>query len=186
MNGGAQARRYGGPAQGGARQRLVRCWDVMTERLTRGVAAGLAFVWLSAGPPGGDRASAVADSAAPEVVCEVVEDGPGRTYRLHAEDGASGRVWWLSLRGPATNDRWVAVRLPGASPVFGDDGARLVYRTANGGIMIDLEARSERASIDVYVSYELEVNVDVSLSPSIDLLNTDGRLANVTCEVVTQ
>lgn len=113
----------------------------------------------------------------------MLDEGPERTYRLYAEDGAAGPLWFLAMRGPATNDRWVALRLPGASPVFGADGARLVFRTANGGIMIDLEARHGRTSLDVYVSYELEVNVDAGLSPSIDLLNTDGRLSNVRCEV---
>ena len=42
-----------------------------------------------------------------------------------------------------------------------------------------------QARLDIYVSYELEVNVDASLTPAIDDLNTDGPIG-VRCEIISQ
>jgi hypothetical protein len=55
-------------------------------------------------------------------------------------------------------------------------------RTSNGGIDVSLAGTPARAQLDIYVSYELEVNVDTSLTPAIDDLNTDGPIG-VTCDV---
>ena len=56
-------------------------------------------------------------------------------------------------------------------------------RTSNGGIDVNLTGTPAQARLDIYVSYELEVNVDAALTPAIDDLNTDGPLA-VRCEVI--
>ena len=50
---------------------------------------------------------------------------------------------------------------------------------AAGGTMNDI------ARLDIYVSYELEVNVDTSLTPAIDELNTEGPIG-VRCQVVAR
>ena len=55
-------------------------------------------------------------------------------------------------------------------------------RTSNGGIDVNLTGTPAQARLDIYVSYELEVNVDASLTPAIDDLNTDGPIG-VRCEV---
>ena len=58
-------------------------------------------------------------------------------------------------------------------------------RTSNGGIDVDLTGTPAQARLDIYVSYELEVNVDASLTPAIDDLNTDGPIG-VRCEIISQ
>ena len=60
--------------------------------------------------------------------------------------------------------------------------SRLKARTSNGGIDVALSGTPAQARLDIYVSYELEVNVDTSLTPAIDDLNTDGPIG-VRCEV---
>jgi hypothetical protein len=55
-------------------------------------------------------------------------------------------------------------------------------RTSNGGIDVALAGPPNEARLDMYVNYELEVNVDTSLTPAIDDLNTEGPIG-VRCEV---
>ena len=58
----------------------------------------------------------------------------------------------------------------------------ITARTSNGGIDVALGGTPAQARLDIYVSYELEVNVDTSLTPAIDDLNTEGRVG-VICDV---
>ena len=48
-----------------------------------------------------------------------------------------------------------------------------------------MSGRPADARLDIYVSYELEVNVDTSLTPAIDELNTEGPIG-VRCQVVAR
>lgn len=131
---------------------------------------------LSLGQPPSER-----ETRAPEVRCVLAD---GRAYRLVNEGTTSVPRWVLSLRMPgATRDR-TAVVLRGGAPRMGDGRAALRYRSANGGIIVHLDsgASQDGGVLDVFVSYELEVNVDTTLQPEIDDLNTDGERP-ATCRV---
>jgi hypothetical protein len=117
-----------------------------------------------------------------EVTCRVPNDPDQRTYVLSELPTGRGKAWHLSYKSKTVRD-WIRLRLPGAAPAIAATSAVLSYKSANGGIAVDLNAGTERASLDVYVSYELEVNVDASLSPEIDALNTHGLLAGLTCGI---
>jgi hypothetical protein len=59
----------------------------------------------------------------------------------------------------------------------------LDYHSANGGRSIRWKAaQGEPSTIDVFVNYELEVNVERDLDRAVDALNTDGPLV-VWCDV---
>lgn len=135
-----------------------------------GVAAG---VWLAA-----MLNAAQAPATAPQVSCRPEGDADRRVYVLDAEDDR----WRLSFRSVATGDHWIRLALPGAQPSLDGGTARLSYRNANGGRQIDLVASPERSSLDVWVDYGLDVNIEPDLDPRVDLMNTDGPLV-VTCAV---
>jgi len=116
---------------------------------------------------------------APTVTCRVEGDQDQRVYVL---DRADDR-WRLSFRSKGTGDRWVRLALPGAQPVTTDDEVRLSYRNANGGRQIDLVATPAQSSLDVWVDYGLDVNIEPDLDPRVDLMTTDGPLAGATCAV---
>ena len=120
-----------------------------------------------------------AAQGAPAAICRSVGLPQERTWRF---DQAEGR-WQLTHW---TGDREAgAVRLrlpPNVSVRLSDAEVYVKGRTSNGGIDVSLTGVPARATLDIYVSYELEVNVDTSLTPAIDELNTDGPLG-VRCEV---
>lgn len=116
-------------------------------------------------------------SERPGVECALPD---GRWYRLAAAGGGSRHV--LSYRAkPGARQ----IDLPVGTPTFHraagcETAARcpqgsFAFRSPNGGIILEIDALEARSTIDIFVSYELEVNVDVGLSPDIDELNTHGR-----------
>ena len=75
------------------------------------------------------------------------------------------------------------VALPASGSIhLSSEAVRVKARTSNGGIDVNLSGSPAEARLDIYVSYELEVNVDASLTPAIDELNTDGPIG-VRCDV---
>lgn len=116
------------------------------------------------------------------VTCRVRDDARGRVYRLDREGGKDGPVWSLSM-GSAESGEPIRVRLPGAAPQIGPGRATLDYHNANGGRQVSLHAEPGSASLDVYVDYGLEVNVDPNLDPDVDRLNTNGPLTALDCTI---
>ena len=84
---------------------------------------------------------------------------------------------------PASKRPPLELPLPGAAPAVMAQHVRLAYRSANGGVMVTLDSSGDAAVLDVYVNYELEVNVDASLTPEIDRLNTHGAVRLPPCRV---
>jgi len=114
------------------------------------------------------------------VACVVKSDPEKREYRLRQ---TAPDAWEIGVRSRKTRDRWISLALPGAAPVLGTGRARVSYKAANGGRIVEWTVAPAASSIDVYVSYELEVNVDTALEPEIDLLNTEGALDQLDCRV---
>ncbi len=98
-------------------------------------------------------------------------------YTLSFTPGANRRRIDLAV-GPPTYRR--AAHCDEASPC-GQGG--FSFRSPNGGVIVEIDAAGARSTVDIFVSYELEVNVDVSLSPDIDAFNTHGQQA-ASCRVM--
>jgi hypothetical protein len=122
---------------------------------------------------------------APDVTvlrCEIVGDPDSRVFELRRAGDEERARWTLAMRGRATGTQPVLLPLPGARPQIGDTSARLSYDTQNGGRHVELTVAPSGNIIDVRANYELEVNVDASLDPRVELMNTNGAIA-VSCEV---
>ena len=104
---------------------------------------------------------------------------PGKGYK-------AGSTWELThWRGAAMKDS-TRVALPASASVqLTAEALSVKARTSNGGIDVTLTGTPAQGRLDIYVSYELEVNVDTSLTPAIDDLNTDGPIG-VRCEIASQ
>lgn len=113
-----------------------------------------------------------------QLTCRSVGLDPPRTWRFE-QKGKTWRV--LHWRGTEAREA-VGVSLPGhATVLFSTEVVRVKARSSNGGIDVALTGSPALARLDIYVSYELEVNVDASLTPAIDDLNTDGPMG-VRCD----
>lgn len=121
-----------------------------------------------------------------EVICTVLDDTDKRVYRLRENRKDNAPAWTLSLNSLKTKSKWIQISLYGAAPVINDKQVLLSYQTANGGKLVDFRVTPKSVYLDVYVSYELEVNVEVDLSPEVDLLNTEGPLTNLECHVLPE
>ncbi len=111
-----------------------------------------------------------------EVVCRSLGIDPVRSWTFAARDGT-----WTVTHQIAGVSRRVVLALPRVEDAsFTDRTVRLRARTANGGIDITLSGARGTATLDAYINYELEVNVDASLTPDIDEIDTDGPVG-VSC-----
>lgn len=107
------------------------------------------------------------------MVCTSIGLEPPRNWRVEAV-GATWRI--VHWRGTHV-DRAVSLAMPATARArLTKDTVDFEARTSNGGIEVSLTGSATDARLDVYVSYELEVNVDTSLTPAIDQLNTDGPI----------
>ncbi len=132
---------------------------------------------------GGLSLAARAPAQPARVTCTVPNDADQRAFTLVGPETGGDTPWVLSFQNKAIAPRTIRVKLAGAKPAIAPGEASLAFKTANGGIMVDLKANERLGTLDVYVSYELEVNVDPEMTPDVDLMNTDGPVA-VVCEVV--
>ena len=125
---------------------------------------------------------AVSLQGTPGATCRSVGLEPQRTWRFERLDGTWQVAHW---RGTAARNA-VRVTLPtGTTVQLTEEALNVKARSSNGGIAVALTGAPAQARLDIYVSYELEVNVDTSLTPAIDDLNTEGAIA-VRCDVTAQ
>jgi hypothetical protein len=116
---------------------------------------------------------------APGATCRSVGIEPQRTWRFER----TGPQWQVTPWSGAEEKDTARVTLPPAAEVRLTTSALSVRgKTSNGGIDVTLSGTPAKATLDIYVSYELEVNVDASLTPKIDDVNTNGPIG-VRCEV---
>ena len=124
-------------------------------------------------------APALAVGAPGAMTCRTVAADPQRTWRFVPV----GARWQVTHWTGAQERDAVSLALPASTEVrLSPQAVSVAARTSNGGIALALSGTPEQATLDVYVSYELEVNVDTSLTPRIDELNTEGP-TGVRCEV---
>ncbi len=102
------------------------------------------------------------------IVCTSIGLDPERTWTFEPQQDT-----WRVTHSAAGQSHRAMLVLPNATASFGET-ISLRARTANGGIDVTLSGSWQRATLDAYVNYELEVNVDVSLTPDIDEISTDA------------
>lgn len=128
--------------------------------------------------------AAVSEDAAGAVTCRVPGDPREREYALRqAADGAAVGRWQLSMRDKENGNAWIDLRLPGAKPVITGTAAKLSYRNANGGRIVEIDVSAAGSRLDVWVDHALEVNIEPDLDPRVDRMNTEGPLTRVQCSI---
>jgi hypothetical protein len=118
-----------------------------------------------------------APSPAPAaVVCRSLGLEPARMWTFEPVQD----TWRVTHQAEGASRRATLV-LPNVQATFTADAVSLRSRTANGGIDVTLSGTPDKATLDAYVNYELEVNVDAALTPDMDDIDTDGPVG-VSCE----
>jgi hypothetical protein len=118
-----------------------------------------------------------------KVTCQVPGDPDARIYSLVSEKVSGSTRWVLSFRSRATAPEAIRLDLPDAAPKLTPSTARLEYQNANGGRIVKLSVTPAGASLEVFISHGLEINIDADLDPRVDLMNTEGPLRNVRCVI---
>ena len=117
------------------------------------------------------------------VGCSVVGDRDGRVYELRrAREGGEG-AWILLMKSRKAGSAPVILPLPDARPELTSSSVTLSYETLNGGRHIEWRVTPSGGTLDVHVNFELEVNIEPDLDPRVELMNTDGEIATLTCEI---
>jgi hypothetical protein len=128
--------------------------------------------------------AAVGEDAVGAITCRVASDSRQREYALRrVASGAAAGGWQLSMRDKENGNAWIDLRLPGAKPVITDTAAKLSYRNANGGRLVELDVSTAGSRLEVWVDHGLEVNIEPDLDPRVDTLNTEGPLTAVQCSI---
>jgi hypothetical protein len=128
-------------------------------------------------------AFARAAAAQPVANCSTPNDPQGRQWTLERPaTGAPGSPWRVIFRSRALGQRQTELRVPRTEPAITADSVTLTFNSANGGLNIDWRATTGASTIDIYVNFGLEVNVDADLDPAVEAMNTLGPIA-VVCTV---
>jgi hypothetical protein len=108
--------------------------------------------------------------------CRVAADPAGREWSL-AREGPPDSPRWVLLFRTGTAASLVRLPLPSAAPTVSAEHVELDFHSANGGRSVTLSAGSARPSrLDVFVNFELEVNVERDLDRAVDTMNTEGAI----------
>ena len=147
---------------------MATCWPRWSQR---GVNVALLATALQPAAP-----VAVAE-------CTIDADPRHRVYRLVDHGTRRDPQWWLTLQSESLGDGIVELPLPDARVDRGPDRLRLTSASKNGGLAVEHAAEAEHSRLDVFVNFELEVNVWRDLSPEVEQMNTESA-AGVRCRVL--
>jgi hypothetical protein len=117
------------------------------------------------------------------LTCTVADDPQGRVFELRRTGEGERAQWALAMSSRAAGSTPVLMRLPDAKPDLAPGRISLEYRTLNGGRHVTWRVTPDRATLDVYANFELEVNVDADLDPRVELMNTEGPIAALACSM---
>ena len=119
-------------------------------------------------------------AAQPVATCSVPDDRQQRIWTLERPAGGAPAAPWRIVFRSRTLDRpQTELRLPGVQPAITAESVTLSFNSANGGRTVDWRARTGPSTIDIYVNFGLEVNVDADLDHAVEQMNTQGPLAVV-------
>jgi len=117
------------------------------------------------------------------VGCSVVGDQDARVFELRRAPDPRGNDWVLLMKSRKAGSAPVILPLPDARPELSRTHVTLSNETLNGGRHIEWRVTPAGASLDVHVNFELEVNIEADLDPRVELMNTEGALTRLTCEI---
>ena len=132
-------------------------------------------------------ASVIQPAATPVLECSLPGDDSRRVYQLIDAGAAHHPRWLLRLSAPAVGgDRRVDLPLGNARVDKKNGGLVVSSASANGGAAVQIEAAagSGTSTLDVFVNFELEVNVWRDLPPEVERMNTNGVQA-AACRVLS-
>ena len=115
--------------------------------------------------------------------CTIEGDADERIFRVVDRGSSQETRWWLTLQSRSLGNRVVELPLPNAKIQTSVDQATVTSISNNGGLAVEISVRPDRPIFDVFVNFELEVNVWRDLSPDVDLMNTNGPHAGARCRV---
>lgn len=116
------------------------------------------------------------------VRCRVKKDRDSRVYELRRRAGDEP-AWSIAMRSNRAGSAPVVLPLPDAAPSVTEGEMSLRYRTSNGGRDLEWHVSPSRATLTLHANYELEVNIEPDLDPRVELMNTEGRLQDLACDV---
>jgi hypothetical protein len=119
--------------------------------------------------------------------CHLPSEPAARVFQLLDHGPAREPRFALRLSGSIIGARHVDLPLANARIERRGGGLSVASNSANGGASVQIEAVAGRdaSSIDVFVNFELEVNVWRDLSPDVEHMNTHGLQANARCHVLS-
>jgi hypothetical protein len=120
------------------------------------------------------------------VGCTVTSDPDARVYQLRRKRQADGGGWMLTMHSRRAGSSAVILPLPDARPEVSATRVTLSYATLNGGRDVEWHVTPSGATLDVHANFELEVNVEPDLDPRVELMNTDGPLTTMTCQIAPE
>jgi hypothetical protein len=115
------------------------------------------------------------------VECAPARDAKQRIYRLVDRGAGAEPRWWLTMEARHLGGSIIELPLTGARVEQTDERVRVAAASRNGGVAISMDSGGEQPILDVFVNFELEVNVWRDLSPGVDEMNTNGPLADPGC-----
>jgi hypothetical protein len=120
------------------------------------------------------------------VGCTVVGDRQERVYELRREREPAEGQWMVMMRAREAGSAPVILPLPDARPQVSPTEVTLSYETLNGGRHVEWRVTPAGASLDVHANFELEVNIEPDLDPRVELMNTEGEITNLICEIAPE
>jgi hypothetical protein len=110
--------------------------------------------------------------------CRVPDDPARGEWSLVRESAAESPRWVLLFRGGGPASPAVRLPLPSAAPSVAADRVELDFHSADGGWRVALTAsRAGPSRLDVFVNFELAVNVERDLDRAVDIMNTGSPIA---------
>ena len=124
-------------------------------------------------------------SGAPRLECVLPDDADERVFRLVDRGQSASPRWWLTLRARSLGTREVDLPLADAQVEQREGVLSLVSRSRNGGVAIDIRPEAAAYRLDIFVNFELEVNVWRDLSPDVEHMNTGGARTDARCQTLS-
>ena len=125
-------------------------------------------------------------AAAIRLECVLPDDPDGRVYRLVDRGPSSAPRWWLTLAARSLGQRIVELPLAEAQVERTPEGALgVVNKSLNGGLTVVIRPEASAYLLDVFVNFELEVNVWRDLSPDVESMNTEGPRRDAGCHALS-
>jgi hypothetical protein len=128
----------------------------------------------------------MADQAPTSVAeCSLSAESDTRIFQLVDRGAGHDPRWWLTLTRRGASAPVTELPLPNARVERTAGTLALSSASGNGGLAVTLRAAPSGSLLDVFVNFELEVNVWRDLSPNVDAMNTHGPQSQVMCRVLS-